>query len=141
MSAAHLLEDLTQRGVTLWSENGRVRCRGPKSVVTPEVVAKLKEHKEELLYTLSNGHPLECGCPYCSTRAPRYAKIRNTGEVLEMARGIFGVVEDPVTPPAPPGRDPLAKKNTDKARFFCGDWREAWPENFTVHRPDTGGAA
>ncbi len=23
-----------------------------------------------------------------------------------------------------------------KPRFFSGDWREAWPEDFTVHRPD-----
>ncbi len=63
-------------------------------------------------------------------------KIRNTGEVHEMARSYFGPVEDPVTPSAPLGRDPLAQRAGEKVKFFKGDWREAWPEDFTAHRPD-----
>ena len=138
MSAAHLLEDLTRRGATLWAEDGRVRCRGPKSVVTPEVVAQLKESKADLLRTLSDPeHSLDCQCPDCSACAPRYAKIRNAGEVLDMARSYFGVIEDPLTPPEPlVQREDYGGKSGDRVRFFKGDWREAEPRDFTVHRPD-----
>jgi len=138
MSAAQLLEELTARGVKVWAEGSRLRCGGPKSVVTPEVVAELKEHKNDLLRALSDDHPLDCPCLDCLARAPSYAKIKATGEVLEMARGMFGTIEDPVTPPAPPGRDPLAKHGTDKERFFGEGWRAAEPKGFRVHRP--GGA-
>jgi hypothetical protein len=140
MSAAHLLEALTRRGATLWAEGGRVRCRGPKSVVTPEVVDKLREHKADLLHALagdrvSEEHSLECSHIDCSATGPKYAKIHNVDEVLEMARARYCTVEDPVIPPALPGRDPMVKRDTDKARFFQGDWRKAWPEDFEGHRP------
>jgi hypothetical protein len=48
-------------------------------------------------------------------------RIGNVGEVLEIARARFGPVEDPVTPPPLPGRDPMVKRGTDKGRFFRGD--------------------
>jgi hypothetical protein len=44
-----LVEDLTRRGVRLWAEGGELRCRGSKKVLTPEVLARLKEHKVEIL--------------------------------------------------------------------------------------------
>ncbi len=56
--------------------------------------------------------------------------IRNVGEVLEIARAWFGPVEDPVTPL--PGRDPMVKRGTDKARFFNGDWRNAAPKGLPI---------
>jgi hypothetical protein len=146
MSAAHLLEDLTRRGARLWAEDGRVRCRGPKSVVTPEVVEELKEHKAALLRALSDEHPLECPCQDCSARFPRYAKIKTTAEVLELAREVLPELKEEdrvdlgelIQANSPPerGRDPLAKHETDKARFFGEDWREAEPRDFRVHRPD-----
>lgn len=144
MSAAHILENLTRRGARVWAEGDRIRCRGPKEVVTPEVVAELREHKADLLHALagddvSGEHPLDCPHMDCSTTGPKYAKIRNAGEVLEMARARFGVVESPITPPAPPGRDPLTKRTGDKPLFFSDFWRRATPEDFTAYKP--GGAA
>ena len=136
MSAAHLLKELTQRGASVWAEGGRVRCRGPKSVVTTEVVAKLKEHKADLLHALagdkvSDEHPLDCPHMDCSTTGLKYAKIRSVGEVLELAREILPPLkeEDRVdldelleaNSPPEPGRDPLAKHDTDKAQFFRRD--------------------
>jgi hypothetical protein len=55
----------------------------------------------------------------------RCAKIRNTGEVLQLAREVLGPVEDPVTPPGPVGRDPMAHRTGDKMEFFKGNWRAA----------------
>jgi len=44
------------------------------------------------------------------------------------------------SPPAPGGgRDPLARRDTDKARFFKGDWRQTWPRDFEVHKGETHG--
>ncbi len=41
--------------------------------------------------------------------------------------------KDTVTPPPPPrGRDPLARRGTEKGRFFKGDWRTTWPRDFKV---------
>ncbi len=54
----------------------------------------------------------------------RDTPISNVGEVLEIARARFGPVEDPVTPPPLPGRDPMVKRGTDKALFFGGAWRQ-----------------
>jgi hypothetical protein len=34
------------------------------------------------------------------------------------------------------GRDPMAQHYGDKVTFFMGDWCQAWPEDFTVHRAD-----
>ncbi len=59
--------------------------------------------------------------------SPR-AQLANVGEVLEMARAWFGLVEDPVTPPPPPGRDPMVKRGTEKGCFFREDWRNAAPK-------------
>ena len=53
MSGATLLEDLTRRGVKLWTEGGELRCRGPKKTLTPEVLAQLKQHKPEILEQLN----------------------------------------------------------------------------------------
>ena len=37
--------------------------------------------------------------------------------------------------PAPGGgRDRLAHRDTDKARFFRGDWRQTWPHGFEVYK-------
>ncbi len=37
--------------------------------------------------------------------------------------------------PAPGGgRDRLAHRDTDKAEFFKGAWRETWPHDFEVFR-------
>ncbi len=39
--------------------------------------------------------------------------------------------------PAPPpggGRDRLAQRDTDKAEFFKGAWRETWPRDFEVFK-------
>ncbi|MCA1716263.1 MAG: hypothetical protein LC781_05155 [Actinobacteria bacterium] len=126
-----MLEDLTGRGVKLWREGDELRGRGPKKTLTPEVLAQLKEHKQEILRTLSGDvtpHP-----PATPSGGGLGAKLRRISEERKLAREVLGPVEDPVTPPAPPGHDPMVKRHTDKARFFHGAWREAWPRDFKVY--------
>ncbi len=72
--------------------------------------------------------------------------IGSAGEVLELARNVLPELkeEDRVdldeliqaNSPPPPGRDPLVKRGTDKARFFSEDWREAGPTDWTPYRPE-----
>lgn len=43
--------------------------------------------------------------------------------------------KDPVTPPPPPGRDPLVHRGTDKAQFCRGDWRSVPLTDWRPYRP------
>jgi hypothetical protein len=49
MSVAPLVEELVGKGVRLSVEGGELKCRGPKSALTPEIVARLKAHKAEVI--------------------------------------------------------------------------------------------
>jgi hypothetical protein len=52
MSAAVLLKELSREGVKVWAEDGQLRYHGPKKVLTPAVLTRLKEHKAEILEQL-----------------------------------------------------------------------------------------
>jgi hypothetical protein len=71
--------------------------------------------------------------------------LESVTEVVELTRQKLnptGIEYDPhPVSPAPRGRDPMAQRTGGKVKFFRGDWREAWPEDFTAHRPSGGGAA
>lgn len=49
MSASDHLDPLVQLGIELWTEGGKLRFRAPKGVLTPDLRARLAEHKDELL--------------------------------------------------------------------------------------------
>lgn len=49
MTATDVLVELTARGVTLTPEGDRVRYRGPKGAMTPELLEQVTKHKPELL--------------------------------------------------------------------------------------------
>lgn len=49
MSAAELVATLTEAGVTLWEEDGRLRFRAPRGTMTPERLDALKACKDEVL--------------------------------------------------------------------------------------------
>lgn len=50
-TAAALLADLTDRGIELRAENGRLRFR-PVTAITPDLAERVKAHKGELLALL-----------------------------------------------------------------------------------------
>lgn len=53
MSAAEiLLQELTERSVTVWQEAGQLRYRAPAGTVTQVVLANIRQHKPELLTLL-----------------------------------------------------------------------------------------
>jgi hypothetical protein len=49
MSVAPLVEELVGKGVRLSVEGDELKCRGPKSALTPEVISLLKAHKAEVI--------------------------------------------------------------------------------------------
>jgi hypothetical protein len=57
MSTRTLLEELAGLGVSLWVEGDELRCRGSKKIVTPELLAQIKEHKSEILKHLRPDPP------------------------------------------------------------------------------------
>jgi len=50
--AAPLLRELVIKGVRLWRDGDKLRFRAPSSVITPEVLAQMREHKGALLALL-----------------------------------------------------------------------------------------
>lgn len=53
MSAAALVADLAGRGVILALDRGELKARGPRSVLTPDAVERLRAHKAELVAYLA----------------------------------------------------------------------------------------
>lgn len=53
MKHRELLEDLAAQGVELWAEGDNLRYRGPKEVLTPTVLSRIRDYKDRLLGELS----------------------------------------------------------------------------------------
>lgn len=52
MSATAILDALTARGLTLYTQDGRLRYRGPSGAYTPELRAQVAEHRAALVKLL-----------------------------------------------------------------------------------------
>ncbi|MEH2536066.1 amino acid adenylation domain-containing protein, partial [Bradyrhizobium sp. AZCC 1614] len=69
-----LLSPLRREGVHIWSENGRVRYRAPKGVMTPERIAAIRSHQHEITAFLeeaqSQATELPPVTPAAATGAP-----------------------------------------------------------------------
>lgn len=55
MGAHDLLRELKGRGVRLLVEGGRLVVRGPSGSITPELSARIREHRDDLLRELTTG--------------------------------------------------------------------------------------
>ncbi len=131
MFATQVISEVNRLGASITVDAaGENLIIEPGSLLTPELIGELRKHKPFILLTLARRE---------ERRRNTSPPIENVGAVLEMARARFGPVEDPITLPPLPGRDPLVKRGTDKGRFFRGDWRSVPPIDWTPYRP--GGAA
>ena len=135
MQVLRVLSEVQHRNVKLWVAGDRLRF-SPASALTPELIDGLLENKEFILTMLERRNlPPD----------PR-PRIGNVGEVLELARNVLPELKEEdridldeliqANSPPPPGRDPLVKRGTDKARFFSEDWRKAGPTDWTPYRPE-----
>jgi hypothetical protein len=125
MVVAEVLSAVEQRGITLVVSEGNLRLR-PASALTPELVEELRQHKAEILETLSE------------------EVIDSPTDVLSIAREVLPPLKEEdrvdldelLQANAPPdrGRDPMVKRGTNKVQFFKGDWREAHPRDFKVYQ-------
>ncbi len=77
IDALAFVDELTRSGVELSANGQKLRCRGPEEVLTPEVLARLKDQKAVILRALMEAdsltHPIDCPCIACSCPPPRYA--------------------------------------------------------------------
>ena len=53
MKPESLVQELRRRGVRLWEEEGRLRWRSAKGVMTPALTEALRQQKERILATLA----------------------------------------------------------------------------------------
>jgi hypothetical protein len=138
MTAIQTLFKVRRCGVTFVPSGDRLRFH-PASALTPALIEELREHKQSILEMLARQEEARQDTSPC---------IGDVSEVLELARSALPELKDEdrvdldkliyaKSPPAP-GRDPLAKRETDKALFFSREgWPEAWPRDFTVYRGGT----
>ncbi|NEO41472.1 MAG: amino acid adenylation domain-containing protein [Moorea sp. SIOASIH] len=67
MNLIQFLQDLSLKGVKLWSDEGKLRTEGSQEVLTTDVMAELEQYKSEILQLLrenpdiSQVHPLSYG--------------------------------------------------------------------------------
>jgi amino acid adenylation domain-containing protein/non-ribosomal peptide synthase protein (TIGR01720 family) len=54
-TANALLDEIHNRGVTLWREGDRIRYRGPKGALTPDLVERLRARRQEIVSLLEAG--------------------------------------------------------------------------------------
>jgi len=52
-----LLDDLRRRGFTLWIANDRIRYKGTREPLTPDLLAELKSNKPDLIRILEDERP------------------------------------------------------------------------------------
>lgn len=133
MPAVEVLSELRSRGYIATIQGDRLKLRGPCRL-SPDLERRIADCRDELVGVIRKEE---------ERRQDTAATVAAVGEVLELAREVLPELkeEDRVdldeliqanSPPAP-GRDPMAKHGTDKARFFQGDWREAWPRDFRAN--------
>ncbi len=59
MSAAlRLVEELSRQGVELSTDGRTIRYRGPETLLTPAMLARIKEHRGEIMRALLDAHPI-----------------------------------------------------------------------------------
>ncbi|AUG80425.1 hypothetical protein CFP65_5734 [Kitasatospora sp. MMS16-BH015] len=46
------VSEAQERGIRLFLEDGRLQCRGPQELLTPELLARVREHREEIVAQL-----------------------------------------------------------------------------------------
>lgn len=99
---------LREAGIVFKADGDRLRV-APAAKMTPELIELVREYKEELI-------------GIARAREDTSPPVESAREVFEMARAILnpeGIdYGPPPVPPAPPGRDPMAKPNTERAKFY-----------------------
>jgi hypothetical protein len=87
MPIEEVLDRVEEAGITLTYSPKRDRLVAkPTSAVTPEIIATLREYREEIIHTLDS------------------QTIQSVGEVFDLAREVFPKREDLPTPPSPRDR-------------------------------------
>jgi hypothetical protein len=64
MTPAELVADLNSKGIFLVANGDKLKCKGKQSVLTPELLETLREHKADLMALLS-------GMCFCKPPMPR----------------------------------------------------------------------
>ena len=90
MNPCNFLKNLQHSGVNIWIEDGKLKCKGPETALTAEVVTRLREIKPEIIQLLqtekkpTRAKGFGCaGCGNCIYRAVEVWEIRELFEPSE----------------------------------------------------------
>jgi hypothetical protein len=88
MRATQVLDEVQAKGVTLVVDGNNLRCKGSKAVVTPQLIAELREHKSEILSLAKCGR---CRAPLAGP-VNKFWRVLNDGQstYLCSAECVFG---------------------------------------------------
>ncbi len=99
-----IIDEFRKAGVTLYVDGGKLRYRGPKEKLTPELLAELRERKQELVAYLQDPR-----------RPPAVEEALRPGMQVATcwtgAPNIEGTIKEIV--PGAPGWPPIALVETD----------------------------
>ena len=101
MSIGAFVKQLKQAGVRLWVEGDKLRCKGPETALTEEVVIHLQEIKPEVMRLLAGdqrSQPQQVrgyGCAGCGNRIYRAVTVWEMLNLPETAE--FKYEHKPVT--------------------------------------------
>ena len=135
---AAFLEALRERGIQVWAEAERLRCRGPVGSLTPELRRELEERKQEILEFLRWGEALEhqpravVPLQPAGNRPPIFGVPGHNGDVfcyralaehLGPDQPFFGL-----QPPGVDGQSPPLTRVEDLASYFADQVRAFRPQ-------------
>ncbi|MBH8578276.1 non-ribosomal peptide synthase [Nostocaceae cyanobacterium CENA369] len=60
MNVSEIVENLTQQGVQLWADDGKLKINSPKGLLTPELRTEIAERKTEILSFLQKSNGTTC---------------------------------------------------------------------------------
>jgi len=125
MQALQVLAEVQRRNVKLWPAGDYLEF-SPSAALTPELLEELRQHKEDILSILRRREEVQQDTsPHLGLGGRLRAISRKRAQRKNSSPS--GSL------PAPGGRDPLVHRDTEKGRFFKGDWRTTWPRDFKVY--------
>lgn len=137
MNAATLLAELRSRDIRVWAAGGELHCSAPRGVLTPDMRARLQQHKDEILRLLTSAealaaqpraivplqregsHPAVFGVPGHNGDVFCY---RALAQALGPAQPFFGL-----QPPGLDGESKPLRRVEDLAAYFASQIRAFQP--------------
>ena len=131
MLATQVISEVQRLGVSITVDDpGKNLVIEPGSLLTPEMIDELRQHKEDILSILRRREEAQQDTSAYHGLGGELRRIRDEKRAEKNA--VIAVMPPESLPRG--GRDRLVHRDTEKSRFFKGDWRQTWPRDYKVYR-------